>query len=1078
MQLKRIFAILLAATLIFTAFAAPVNAAAVDANGTFEVGVVAETTAPVSASPAIYKSGDNVSVKISAVQNTGITILKFSIKYDPNALELIDWTSANLFDNLGEKINVENGSVTYVVMMNNTSTATGEMFTLNFKVNESLCVDTSINAQVFAANPKNCINGINVVSFVGGEASFAAHNALEAVQVIEPTCTEDGYTEFTCATCGTSGIVGNVVEALGHTEAAAVEENRIDENCAVDGSYDSVVYCATCNVELSRTEVILPAHGNHTSAPAVNENIVEATCLVAGSHDEVVYCSVCGKELSRVAVVDPALGHDLVSHDAQDPDCENIGWYAYETCSRCDYTTYVAIEHLCHAPTVTAIENLVNATCTADGSYESVVYCERCNEELSRETKVIPALGHDLTSYEAKAPTCTEIGWDAYDVCSRCDLNTYAEKAALGHTAAEAVEENRIEADCLNEGSYELVVYCATCGEELSREAFVIDALGHDLVSHDAQDPDCENIGWDAYETCNRCDYTTYQPIHPLCHENATTVIENVVEATCTEDGSYDSVIYCTRCEVELVRDTIVIEALGHAEAIAVEENRIEATCTEEGSYDSVVYCYVCDEELSREAMVIDALGHSTVSFEAKTPTCTEIGWDAYEICSVCGHSTYAEKAATGHKAAKAVVENRVEATCTKNGSYDNVVYCSVCFEELSRETKVLIKLGHDLVHHDAKAPTCTEIGWNAYDTCSRCDYTTYETIQHLCHEPAKTAVENLVEATCTAAGSFDSVVYCSRCDVELSRETKAIEAHGHTLVANEAKAATCIHIGWEAYNTCANCDYTTYVEIPATGEHTMSAWAPVGVDNHVRVCAHCGIMESGIHTFDDGAVTKNPTCYEDGVFTYTCTVCSDTKSEAIAMNVIADVSTSSWQFGFVAYAYDNGLMAGKGVDADGKVTFDPNSSITREQFVQVLYNAEGKPSVSIANEFTDVASNGWYLNAVLWAKESNIANGSPNGTFGVGANITRQDLAMMLYKYAQLKGYSLDAEEGKIEQFADSDKVADYAKTAMNWAVTQGVLSGKGTTGSTVFYLDPTGTATRAECAAMLKNFIPAFAQ
>lgn len=194
--------------------------------------------------------------------------------------------------------------------------------------------------------------------------------------------------------------------------------------------------------------------------------------------------------------------------------------------------------------------------------------------------------------------------------------------------------------------------------------------------------------------------------------------------------------------------------------------------------------------------------------------------------------------------------------------------------------------------------------------------------------------------------------------------------------------------------------------------------------------------------------------------------------------SIFSDVGKTGWQYPAVDYVVKRGMMTGKGTDAWGWTRFDPNSPITREEFAQVLYNAEGKPDVTIANPFPDVAQNGWYTNAVLWVKEKSIANGGGHGRFGVGARILRQDLALMLYRYAQLKGCSLEAQAGVTDQYGDSSAIDDYAKEAMDWAVTKGILSGKGTAGQSLdtFRLDPTGTATRAECAAMLKNFLTAF--
>lgn len=148
-------------------------------------------------------------------------------------------------------------------------------------------------------------------------------------------------------------------------------------------------------------------------------------------------------------------------------------------------------------------------------------------------------------------------------------------------------------------------------------------------------------------------------------------------------------------------------------------------------------------------------------------------------------------------------------------------------------------------------------------------------------------------------------------------------------------------------------------------------------------------------------------------------------------------------------------------------VSFKPTSSLTREEFVQVLYNINGQPEVFIENKFHDVKED-WYKNAVLWANDKSITVGLGSGIFGIGKDIIRQDLAVMLHRYAVLKDYDLSTTDGVIHQYADSENVSSYAEDAMNWAITQGIISGKGNA-----RLDPLGTATRAECAAMIMRLL-----
>ena len=281
------------------------------------------------------------------------------------------------------------------------------------------------------------------------------------------------------------------------------------------------------------------------------------------------------------------------------------------------------------------------ATCSAKA------VCEVCGGEYGEKD----SNNHDLVQHAAKAPTCTDIGWDAYDRCIRCGYTTRKELPAQ-----------------------------------------------HDLKQHAAKVPTCTEKGWNAYETCSRCDYTTYTELTALKHD--------------------------------------------------LEQHAAKApTCTEKG-WNAYETCYRCDYTTYAEQ---PALNHALVNHDAQAPTCTKIGWNAYKTCSRCDYTTYAEQPALNHD----FVQHEAKApTCTEKG-WDAYDTCSRCDYTTYAEQPAL---NHDLVHHDAKAPTCTEIGWNAYDTCSRCDYTTYAELPALNHDYQAVTVE----PTCETDGY--TVFTCSRC--------------------------------------------------------------------------------------------------------------------------------------------------------------------------------------------------------------------------------------------------------------------------------------------------------------------------
>ena len=288
-----------------------------------------------------------------------------------------------------------------------------------------------------------------------------------------------------------------------------------------------------------------------------------------------------------------------------------------------------------------------------------------------------------------------------------------------------------------------------------------------------------------------------------------------------------------------------------------------KATCT------TKAVCVECGGEYGEK----DPNNHDLVHFRAKAPTCTEIGWDAYDRCIRCGYTTRKELPAQHdlkQHAAKAP-------TYTEKG-WNAYETCSRCDYTTYTE---LTALNHDLEQHAAQAPTCTEPGWNAYETCSRCDHTTNAEQPALNHDLEQLQAQ---AATCTEIG-WDAYKTCSRlgCNYTTYQEIPALK---HDLVHHDAQAATCTEKGWDAYDTCSRlgCNYTTYQEIPALNHDLVQheAKAPtcteIGWDAY-DTCSRCDYTtyaELPALNHDYQAVTVEPTCETDGYTVFTCSRCKD----------------------------------------------------------------------------------------------------------------------------------------------------------------------------------------------------------
>lgn len=186
--------------------------------------------------------------------------------------------------------------------------------------------------------------------------------------------------------------------------------------------------------------------------------------------------------------------------------------------------------------------------------------------------------------------------------------------------------------------------------------------------------------------------------------------------------------------------------------------------------------------------------------------------------------------------------------------------------------------------------------------------------------------------------------------------------------------------------------------------------------------------------------------------------------------NPFADVKSEGWQYTAAEYVYENGYMNGKGELIPGKVLFSPNTTITRSQFAQTLYNLEGKPETGYKDIFTDVSEGKWYTDAVIWAADNKIVVGKGE-RFDIDGVATREQLAVIFYKYAQYKGIDVTVKEGEgkeLADFPDGNTASSWARDALRWALAKGIISGKGSG-----LLVPNGSASRAECAMMLKKFM-----
>lgn len=437
-----------------------------------------------------------------------------------------------------------------------------------------------------------------------------------------------------------------------------------------------------------------------------------------------------------------------------------------------------------------------------------------------------------------------------------------------------------------------------------------------------------------------------------------------------------------------------------------------------------------------------------------------------------------------------------VAPTCTEQGYTHHVCTVKDCPYDPVDDTFVSAT-DHTWVKTQTNPPTCTAQG-TAFYKCSACGATRTEKIAALGHDLSR--CDLVPDATCTQPGR--AVGTCARCGVKID---EVIPAKGHDYSYKSASSTepTCTESG-HYKGTCPVCGKDYNDTIPALG-HDWGEWVTTieptytTVGYRYHLCARCNTREGEdipklhTHTWDAGVVTQKPTATEPGIKTFTCTICGETKTEPIPATGVPDVCPgvptcpgyafrdmpvpTDWAHEGLDYCIYHGYIAGTSAS-----TVSPNGVCTRAQLVSILYRVQGEPTTVKGYElsklrapFNDVPRGQWYTDAIWWAKLMGVVSGTSATTFDPEGEITREQLAVILYNYTkQFAPGSLTA-TGSLSGFPDAASVSSWARTEMAWAVGNGLISGTGS--GSVAYLTPQGSATRAQVAAILMRFEQAMA-
>ena len=728
--------------------------------------------------------------------------------------------------------------------------------------------------------------------------------------VTPPTCTEGGYTTYTCTNCGDS-YVADLVDPLGHhlDEVGIITKKP---TCTETG--EKVHKCADCDYVEVET---LPALGHSwdqgvvtKKATCAEEGILEFTCSVCGEtkqesidmieHDytdnykiiaptciargyTINICNVCAhEEIDSNSYVD-ALGHDFsVNVDKLPTEDDEVGSYVHK-CNRCGYETTSGF--------VIDPENLLKdeaaskaPTCTEDG-YD--VYHATVDGNVYTYIVVVHHLTHKYDEKITQAPTCTEAGLRTY-TCSNCGDSYTEDIAALGHKYEAVVTP----ATCTKDGY--TTYTCSACSD--SYVADIVPALGHtsDEGTITTQ-PTCGTPGYKTYKCLTCGEVLKVETIDPTGEH---TFDNGVVtkQPTVTEKG--EMTYTCTVCGHEKVTELPTISDHEHSFDQGVVEK--EPTCVEKGI--KVYTCSVCGEKVTEEIPATN--NHNDRVVEVIAPTCTEDGKLVY-ACQTCGRKvvkTDENHLATGHSHEAKITK---APTCTESGVKTFTCHCGDTYTETIPAT------GHDY-KSQIVAPTCTDKGYTI-KTCSKCNdviYTTYtDPLGHkekITITPASCTSTGLKKVTCTVCNkvvreevipptghNYEKTTVAPTCDDQgydlntcacgVWYKDNYVDALGHDYVELTSTAPTCTAKGVIVYYCKRDAEHTYEITIDALGHDIVeTVIAPTCTENGYTLhkCSVCDYefrtnsTPATGHSYGEWSYHKFPTDVEYGQMKQTCSVC------------------------------------------------------------------------------------------------------------------------------------------------------------------------------------------------------------